>query len=689
MSVVLAGVAFGTAFAVFAVLALLLAVSWHGRRAGALLIVAVAMTACWAGIVAVEPHVSSIGFSSVVVAELLRDGAWLVFLTVLLREARLRLLAVSVWTIWGLALAVALAVAGSERLGSIVPIEEVLVLAGIVLSIVGLVFLEQLYRIVHRGYQQQAIKYLIAGLALVLAYDLFAYSQALLLGEIQQSSWIARGFIAAIAGPVIAVSARRHKPWTVQLYISRDATFFGTAACAVGVYLALMASIGFAIRLQGGEWAVLAQTVFMVAAGVGLVLLVASPGPRRTLKVLLSKHFYRSRYDYRTEWLRFAESLAAPEGKEELHAAAVQSVARIVEAPSGLLWTEDAGGETYEAVCSWPNAAHPLLRVQKTEPLIAFIRRTKWIVDVNQHRLAPEAYDHTPLPTAWDGGTVRIAVPLFLRDELQGFVTLAGRGIREKLDYEDHDLLKTVGSQIATYLKQDEIQRQLLVSQQFEAYHRLAAFMLHDLKNIIAQQNLVLRNAERHRTNPAFIDDALSTISHSLDRMNRMLGQFRVREQGAVRRVSLRDILQESLRACSRNRPEPVVRESGPDAYLLCEPGSFSAALEHLIRNAQQATRRDGTVTVSATVANGKAFITIEDDGVGMDPDFIRNRLFSPFDTTKGAQGMGIGAYQARETIRAIGGRVTVESRPGEGSIFRIELPVSFDEQRVDARDTA
>ncbi|MBM4221932.1 MAG: PEP-CTERM system histidine kinase PrsK, partial [Gammaproteobacteria bacterium] len=96
----------------------------------------------------------------------------------------------------------------------------------------------------------------------------------------------------------------------------------------------------------------------------------------------------------------------------------------------------------------------------------------------------------------------------------------------------------------------------------------------------------------------------------------------------------------------------------------------------HLIRNAQEATARDGSVSIGVAPAGAGVEITIEDNGCGMDPEFIRNRLFRPFDTTKGSKGMGIGVYQARTLIMDAGGSLRVESEPGAGSRFAIWLPL-------------
>jgi signal transduction histidine kinase len=68
--------------------------------------------------------------------------------------------------------------------------------------------------------------------------------------------------------------------------------------------------------------------------------------------------------------------------------------------------------------------------------------------------------------------------------------------------------------------------------------------------------------------------------------------------------------------------------------------------------------------------------IAVGDCGVGMDADFVRTRLFQPFASTKKG-GFGVGAFEAKSLIAAMGGRLLVESRPGEGSLFTINLPAA------------
>lgn len=676
----LGSVGFAAACLVFAVLAALLAVSWRGKLEGALLVAAAALTSVWGFVLAVQPAGAGPSYVGVVVIiELLRDGAWLLFVSVLLRGARLpMLLTVSAWSFWAVAFAGAIASAASERVRDLAGTGFVLTTAGLLLSILVLVFLEQLYRSGRTEALQLATRYAVVGLAGMFIYDLYVYAQAVLVHAIIPVTWMGRGWVTACAGPLVALSAKRQRDWSVQLYMSRDATFYGAAVTCIGTYLVLMAATGYAINLYGGDWGPLAQLLFLAGAGALLIVLTLSPRVRRDLVVLLNKHFYRSRYDYRNEWLRFAETLSSPRDKNGLREAGIFAVARIVSSPRGLLWVQDEAGEAYEAVHEWPGGPlSPCKQIGKGESCVAFLNRMKWIIDLDQYREQPAIYDHMTLPRAWreEGRRLRLIVPLFLRDELHGFIGLDGEGVKDRLNYEDHDVLKTVGTQIATYLRQDEIQRRLAVAQQFEAYQRLGAFMYHDIKNIVAQQSLLVANAARHKSDPAFIDDAIATIGNSVRRMTRMLNQFRAEEVRAPKRVALWDVLEQSVRGCAQGRPRPELCVEDKEIQIRCDPERLATALEHLIKNAQEATCEDGSVRVSAACADGKVTILVEDDGVGMDEEFIRERLFHPFDSTKGSKGMGIGAYQTREFVRGMGGKLYVQSTVGQGTSFRIELP--------------
>ena len=102
----------------------------------------------------------------------------------------------------------------------------------------------------------------------------------------------------------------------------------------------------------------------------------------------------------------------------------------------------------------------------------------------------------------------------------------------------------------------------------------------------------------------------------------------------------------------------------------------FEAVFRNLLKNAQEATENTGQIKIRIRAVEHRSVIEIADNGCGMDATFIRDRLFKPFDTTKGNAGMGIGVYEGREFVRALGGKIDVSSEPGVGTTFTINLPL-------------
>jgi putative PEP-CTERM system histidine kinase len=245
------------------------------------------------------------------------------------------------------------------------------------------------------------------------------------------------------------------------------------------------------------------------------------------------------------------------------------------------------------------------------------------------------------------------------------------------LNWEEIDLLRTAGRQLASYIALDHAAQMLARAQQFEAYNRFVAFIMHDLKNLIAQQRLVVENAARHKGNPQFIDDMVATIENSVRRMSRLLDQLRRGESGtSARRVRLADICTDVAERCGGREPAPKLAVCDASLEVVLAPERLANVLENVVRNAQEATPARGSVRISVSRAHRAAQIEVADDGKGMDAAFVRDRLFRPFDSTKGSQGMGIGAYQAREFVRSLGGEIEVHSEPGRGTRFVIQLPL-------------
>jgi putative PEP-CTERM system histidine kinase len=669
-------VGYGAAGFAFLFLTILLALNGRARNVAARLIVAAVVTSLWAFILAFESRTARVPLLFVYLAEAARNGAWLFVLSQLAAAVAPRPLIIGAQALWAVVMVVGFSIPFLPLMG--IEVDAFLVSrAGLALALCGLLLLEQIYRNSNQA-GRAASKYLVIGVGGMLMYEVFIYSQAELIRAIPRDAWAVRGFVSALAVPFIALAVRRNPQWSLDIFVSRQVVFYTTTLAAVGVYLIIMAAAGYIIRDLGGSWGTVGQILFFVGASVVLVFLVSSGPLRREVAVFISKHFYRNKYDYRVEWLRFISTLSSGEG-DDIRQTCIRAVAQIISSPGGVLFLADPQARKFVPVGAWPMSMDSVSDLQTLDAqsgLVQFINDRHWIIDMHEYRRTPDVYDNIEMPRWLEQSAFRVVSPIFQLDQLLGFFVFYDPPPPFDLTYEDRDLLKTVGRHVGIQLAQHDADRRLAESRQFEAYNRLTAFMMHDLKNSVAQLQLIVANAHRHKHNPEFVDDVVDTIGNAVERMTRLIEQIcSPTATAATQSVRFDQLVKDVVARCKLRSPAPELKRMD-DAEILvrADPQRLAAVLEHVIRNAQEAAV-DGAVCVTLEAQDDQAVLVVTDTGKGMAPEFVRERLFQPFYSTKGSKGMGIGAYQAREYVSMLGGRVEVQSSPGRGTSFSITLP--------------
>ena len=543
-----------------------------------------------------------------------------------------------------------------------------------ILAVAGLVLVEQLYR--NSSTQERwAIKYLCIALGAAFAFDFYLYSEAMLFAAYDTGAWSARGLINALLVPLIWVSLKRRIQTDLKVAISHRMAFHTVSLLGTGVYLMLMAAAGYYIRLMGGEWGHILQTVFLFGAVLVLLLVVTSGTARARLRVFLSKHFFRYRYDYREEWLRFTSMLTEGEPGSQLYERALQAMARLVESPGAALWLRQESS-LFRRAAEW-NLASVQGELESHDPFAQFMENRNWVLDMREVREQPDMLEDAMLPD-WlqDNPDAWLVVPLLWHERMLGFMVLAPSLGKVSFNWEVSDLLKTAARQAAAHLAQAQASDALTVARQFESFNRAAAFVVHDIKNLVAQLSLLLANAEKHKHKPEFQEDMLATIESSVARMNRML--TKLRDEPLTTRsasLSLDKLLEEVMASKSAFSLKPTLDIQAPSLRVRAEHEKLARVVGHVVQNAIEATPYTGQVSVTLSHEDKWGVIDVVDTGSGMDEGFIRERLFRPFASTKGT-GMGIGAYECREYIQELGGKVEVISRVGQGTRFSIRLPL-------------
>jgi putative PEP-CTERM system histidine kinase len=688
------GIAFGLAALAYGVLGLYL-LQQQGRAghersaAGSWLTAAVATTALWA-LAALAASIASGGIglfagAAAAALDVLRYALWFGFALLLLRPGPAR----AAWradTLPALLAWIALAVASAGWLwvalrgaaassGS----NRAAIVGLLALAVAGLLLVEQLFRNIGEDSRWNA-KPLCLGLVCAMAFDVYLFSEGLLFGGLDGATASARGAAHALAVPLLFITARRRSDWAARLQVSRSAAFHSATLVLAGVYLLFMAAIGYYVRWFGGSWGPALQVSLLFLGLAFGVALIVSGSLRSWLRVFVGKHFFSYRYDYRDEWLRFTARLSSSQGSpQEVGTSIVRGLADMVECPAGMLWTRTGAETPFAPVARWnmPAAEDGATSEAAESAFSRYLMDPGWVIDLDEYRHRPAAYGQLVLPTwllarpdAW------LVVPLQSGNELLGFVVLARPRTEIALNWEVRDLLKTASRQAAGYLAQMQAAEALLEARKFDAFNRMSAFVVHDLKNIVTQLSLMLKNAQRHHANPEFQQDMLLTVESSLEKMRRLMLQLRegAAPPGGSRGVELAPIVRR-LAGLAEAQGRHLQTDLKERLATRGHEERLERVLGHLVQNAFDATPREGRVWIQVQRYSGQVEVEVGDTGVGMNDEFVQTRLFRPFNTTK-KTGMGIGSFESMQYVRELGGSIAVHSEPGVGTRVTVLLPL-------------
>lgn len=547
--------------------------------------------------------------------------------------------------------------------------------SGLSFVIFGIVLLEQLYRNTAEE-SRWNIKPMAIALVAIFLFDLYFYSVAVMFKQIDEDAFAVRGFVYLLITPLLVLTVYRIRSRPLNITLSKTAVFQTATLALVGLYLLATSAAGYYVRYLGGSWGGALQLAVLFAALLVLLLLGLSGSIRSRIKVLIGKNFFRYRYDYREEWLKFTNALCSENSVLLLGQQVIRGLADMVESPAGELWTKDASGHHFVQSARWNLPVSDI-----TEPsnsmMIASLETTGWVVSLEEFRYRPSRYQGLALsPWLQDMSNAWLVIPLRTASGMVGFVVLATSRTPIDLNWEVNDLLKTAGRQAATFLAQMQATEALLESRKFDSFNRMSAFVVHDLKNILTQLSLMVRNAERHADNVEFQKDMLLTVRHSVDKMRQLMLQLREGAAPAdtLRGVSLDEIARRVQKAKSGALPH-IDLSIHDMVSIRGHEERIERVIGHLVQNALDATPPQGAVWMAVKREAGMAQIEIGDTGQGMSADFMRERLFKPFQTTKQA-GMGIGAYESRQYIQELGGEIQVESEENVGTRFLVRLPL-------------
>ncbi len=532
----------------------------------------------------------------------------------------------------------------------------------------GLVQLERTLAGLHQV-QRWGIKFRVLSSGLLLTSFALYFSHSLLYRSINMNYLDFRSVAVAVAA-VLFFFTRHSRESTHKLALSRGIAHRSFVLVIVGGYLILLGVVGEGLRYLN---VTNARSIFyglMLVSIVVLAVIFLSEKTRRKIKVIFHKNFYQSKYDYQEQWQKFATRISAGTTLTEIETSILDMFCEPLACKGGAFYLRDF--ETGDYVFSQSfNFRRDWRPFAIDDPLIKKLKESDWILNLKESH--PE-FSGSLVESLADDGAFLI-VPLLFDEELEGFIVLAEQiDPDEVLTYEDYDLLKMLARQSIATVQGLRLSEQLSTSRELAAIGKVSTFVLHDLKNQVSGLSLMLDNARDYIDDPEFQEDMLETVGNTVRNMKGLIARLKnVKEKPelVIAAVELEKIVRDAVETTAA-----AVKVTGESVRVAVDEEEIYKVVLNLLVNAVEATAQEKAVQVCYGERDRFAFVEVKDFGCGMSSDFMAEKLFKPFETTK-KHGFGIGLYQCKQIVESHGGCIDVESREGVGTTFTLNLPLA------------
>jgi putative PEP-CTERM system histidine kinase len=520
-----------------------------------------------------------------------------------------------------------------------------------------------------RGVTRRRTKFVALGLGGVFLVQFYVLTQVVLFHALTATQLEIETATLLICNVVLAVGVARSRLSGGELAVSRALVYRSVTVGILGGYLLAVGGVSWLLRLleipEQTFWVTLA--VFVLTLAVAALLL--SEEARWQVKRFIGRHVYRSKYDYREQWIAFTKRFGTLVTLEQLSRPLLETMAEAVGSDAAALYIVDESSQHFGLAAALGTDAAPR-QVQADHPLPATLaaRQTPIITD------APIGWGGTSLDDAFPGGSV--AVPLLWRGSLVGFAVVGPERTGTGYTPEDVEFMATVGQQATGSIVTARLSEDLARTREFDAFARVASFVMHDLKNLISGMSLLSQNAAKYLDDPDFQKDTIRTLSRTVERMQALMARLSTGAKALVVRaepVDLRSVVREALAGITFPERVKLFVELQETPQVCADRDVLQRAIHNLLWNATQAIDGEGSIAVTLEHVAETVVLKIADTGCGMSEDFIAHSLFVPFRTTKRG-GWGIGLYQVKEIVERHGGSLTVTSKEGSGTTFQISL---------------
>ncbi len=542
-------------------------------------------------------------------------------------------------------------------------IPYVFIVIGMVL---GLAQLELVLRASHEPVRHK-LKFIVIGLGGLAGYQIYQASQMLLL-PVWQEHLVFVGSIAtamALCLTAYGLGRTRLREVFVNTYVSQQALFGSVTFIVIGLYLLAVGVIGEWLRRTNQPLGLGLSVVVVFGALVGLAVLAFSKTIRADIRRVIIRNFYRSKYDYRAQWLQVTEAFEQAASKEAIMDRLLDLLIKTFPTTAISIWSLREADRRFCRIRSMTTEKEPV-PLERSHPVIVQLLKADEAVVIEDNSV----------PLMATGAA--LCFPIRAQGGLTAFIALGLPLHGETYGTDDCDLLRGISHHVGALLSHARLAEERQASTELEALHRFSVFCLHDLKNLAARLSLVAQNAERHGQDPAFQESAMRTVTDTAAKMTSLMSKLSRTSvnpalTGTPESVDIPALIEEIV---APMRGETKVRlhvAGGPVQPVTAVRDQMHQVLLNVILNAKQAIGQEGDISIEVEESGGSVLVTVADTGCGI-PSPMLESLFQPSQSSRPG-GLGVGLYQCKQMVEAHRGTIEIRSQQGEGTKVRIELP--------------
>ncbi|MBN2298358.1 MAG: PEP-CTERM system histidine kinase PrsK [Deltaproteobacteria bacterium] len=471
--------------------------------------------------------------------------------------------------------------------------------------------------------------------------------------------------------------AIRFKLFEMDIFVSRYVVYHSITFLSIGAYLFAMGLLILGVQRLGLQLSFVTIGFFVFLVLLALGILIISPDAKASLRFFVDTHFFANKYDYRKEWGELSGYLSIAFNEKQIIHVTSQVILDSMYIHELSLWLKDM--DIFRCVYSFPS---PLKNkaLTKDELFIAYLEKNPYFLLKAPCIAGDELWARTIKDTSdiLEEHKIELAVPMMAENRVIGFIAVGKENPGTPYGKDDIDLLSAIASQSSAALMSARFAQELAANKEMDAFNRMSAYVLHDLKNAAGNLSLILQNAPKHMDNRDFQKDMLETVSETLARIDKVMGRLGAmpaKEELNEQHIHIGPVLDKVI---SRLQPRlmeiKVIQNIENDFELITDPELLERILENIIVNSTEAISNNGEITIEAKKDGTCSFISIRDNGTGMSEEFIREKLFKPFQTTK-TKGTGLGLWQVKNMADKLGASIDVTNYPAQGVMFTITFP--------------